>query len=105
MDPVSLGQHRRAMRAAAAVVRIAVHAGLLTELGAVDEFVSRMPPQLVEYWIHGPGAAKVRWCTHGSFERARRALLKEGVPAHMVDGTVANLYKRACGHSPGEKKG
>lgn len=68
---------------------------------AAAEFVSQMPEHLREYWLHGEGAAKVRWCTEGSFERARKALLKEGVPLHMVDGTVANLYRRACGKNPG----
>jgi len=68
---------------------------------ASADFVSRMPEHLQEYWLHGEGAAKVRWCTEGSFERARKALLKEGVPLHMVDGTVANLYRRACGKNPG----
>lgn len=63
--------------------------------------VFRMPADLADYWLHGEGAAKVRWCTDGSFDRARRALLAEGVPVHMVDGAVANLYKRACGKSPG----
>lgn len=68
---------------------------------AAADFVSRMPEHLQDYWLHGEGAAKVRWCTDGSFERARKALLKEGVPLHMVDGTVANLYRRACGKNPG----
>lgn len=60
-----------------------------------------MPDDLADYWIHGEGAAKVRWCTEGSFDRARRAL-REHVPAPMLDGTVANLYKRACGKWPGQ---
>lgn len=67
--------------------------------------VSTMPPQLQAYWLTGEGAAKVRWCTPGSFRRARRLMLKEGVPAHMVDGTVANLYRKACGKSPGRHRG
>lgn len=68
---------------------------------AAADFVSRMPEHLQDYWLHGEGAAKVRWCTSGSFDRARKALLKEGVPIHMVDGAVANLYRRACGKNPG----
>jgi len=74
-------------------------------LASAAEFVSRMPPHLIEYWVHGEGAAKIRWCTDGSFDRARKALLKEGVPARMVNGTVANLYELACGKHPGRHKG
>lgn len=68
------------------------------------QFVSRMPEHLREYWVHGEGAAKIRWCTEGSFDRARKALLKEGVPADRVNGTVANLYELACGKHPGRHK-
>jgi hypothetical protein len=68
-----------------------------------DADVFAMPDDLADYWIHGEGAAKVRWCTEGAFERARRAL-REHVPAPMLDGTVANLYKRACGKWPGQDR-
>jgi len=64
------------------------------------EFASRIPAHLREYWIHGKGAAKVRWCTKGAFRRAQR-LLRKYVPRHMVDGLVANLYHAACGYWPG----
>jgi len=76
---------------------LAVHLAL----GDADAFA--MPDDLADYWIHGEGAAKVRWCTEGAFERARRAL-REHVPAPMLDGTVANLYKRACGKWPGQDR-
>lgn len=66
--------------------------------------VSTMPARLQAYWLTGEGAAKVRWCTPGSFRRAQRALRAEGVPAHMVDGAVANLYRKACGKSPGRHR-
>jgi hypothetical protein len=69
---------------------------------ALTEFdISTMPEHLQRYWTEGEGAAKVRWGTRGSFRRARRLLLKEGVPLRMVNGTVANLYKRATGKHPG----
>lgn len=78
-----------------------------TESGDVimTSAVSRMPPQLQAYWLTGEGAAKVQWCTEGSFRRARRLMLQEGVPRRMVDGAVANLYRKACGRSPGRKRG
>ncbi len=68
---------------------------------AADADVFAMPDDLADYWIRGEGAAKIRWCTEGSFERARRAL-REHVPAPMLDGTVANLFHRACGKWPGQ---
>jgi hypothetical protein len=80
---------------------------LATDADAFDlleEFVSRLPEQLQEYWTTGEGAAKIRWCTEGSFDRARRALRKYVKNPAVLDGLVANLYHRACGHWPGERK-
>lgn len=69
---------------------------------AANEFdISTMPEHLQRYWTEGEGAAKVRWGVRGAFKRARRLLLKEGVPLRMVNGTVANLYRRATGRYPG----
>lgn len=73
-----------------------------TAAAELSEFA--MPEQLEDYWLHGAGAAKVRWCTRGAFRRARRALLAEGVPAEAVGGTVRNLYVKACGHEPSRGK-
>lgn len=73
----------------------------MSRVAASDVFA--MPDDLADYWIHGEGAAKIRWCTKGAFERARRAL-REHIPAPMLDGTVANLYKRACGKWPGQDR-
>lgn len=74
-----------------------------TAAAAPDLTEFAMPDQLEDYWLHGAGAAKVRWCTRGAFRRARRALLAEGVPAAVIGGTVRNLYVKACGHEPGRK--
>lgn len=74
---------------------------------SMNEFdITRMPPRLVKYWL-GEGAVThgIAWCTRGSFRRARKALLKEGVPLHMVNGATANLYRMACGKSPGRHGG
>lgn len=72
------------------------------QTAAVDTFQGNIPDQLADYWLRGKGAARVRWCTRGAFRRARR-LLRGKVPAHMLDGTVANLYHRACGRWPGRR--
>lgn len=65
-----------------------------------DPALFRMPEDLADYWLHGEGAAKIRWCTDGSFERAQRAL-RGKIPAAQLDGAIANLYRRACGKHPG----
>jgi hypothetical protein len=72
------------------------------QTAAVGEFQGDIPDQLADYWLRGKGAARVRWCTRGAFRRARR-LLRGKVPAEMLDGTVANLYHRACGRWPGRR--
>lgn len=80
--------------------KVATAAGPGAQTAAVngmDEFA--IPDQLADYWLHGKGAAKVRWCTRGSWRRARRLLRKYVNPAQL-DGLVTNLYVRACGHGP-----
>lgn len=72
----------------------------LDELAGGDPATFAMPADLAEYWLHGEGAAKIRWCTDGSFERAQRAL-RGKIPAAQLDGAIANLYRRACGKHPG----
>lgn len=72
-------------------------------LAAQEELQSRMDPDLKNYWIHGEGAAKIRWGTEGSFTRCVRELrkyIKVG-----TEGACANLYHEATGHWPGEKRG
>ena len=95
----------RALRAVLAQVQVALAAGEFAEQDLIAEFISRLPEQLQEYWTTGPGAAKIRWCTHGAFERARRALREYVKNPAVLDGLVANLYHRACGAWPGRKKG
>lgn len=67
------------------------------------ELQSRMPAKLQEYWLAGPGAAKIRWGTPGSFDRC----VKELSPKFPADpkGLCANLYHEATGTWPGAKKG
>jgi len=72
----------------------------LDTLAGGDPDVFAMPDDLADYWLHGEGAAEIRWCTDGSFERAQRAL-RGKIPAAQLDGAIANLYRRACGKHPG----
>ena len=69
---------------------------------AREELQSRMPRQLQDYWLHGEGAAKVRWGTPGSFTRCVKEL-REHFP-QGVNGLCANLYHEATGHWPGEDR-
>jgi hypothetical protein len=57
--------------------------------------------RLREYWAHGEGRAKWRPGTPGDFERLRRAVRKY-IPAHMLNGFVANVHKLATGEWPGK---
>lgn len=73
------------------------------QTAAVDDFQGDIPDQLADYWLRGKGAARVRWCTRGSFRRARRLLRGKVPPDIDLDGLVANLYHRACGRWPGRR--
>ncbi len=102
-----LPETRHGLTLRALLADLEMRAVLATDADAFDlleEFVSRLPEQLQEYWTTGEGAAKIRWCTEGSFDRARRALRKYVKNPAVLDGLVANLYHRACGHWPGERK-
>jgi hypothetical protein len=56
--------------------------------------------QLREYWTRGPGAAKIRWGTDGSFDRCVRHL---GKYVKRPQGLCAEYHKRATGEWPAEK--
>lgn len=64
--------------------------------------------RLMEYWAHGPGAAKIQWGVEGDFDRCRVQLGKYVKPGRMLDGLCSNLHVRATGarpgHAPGERK-
>lgn len=72
------------------------------EEGPGLDFISRMPADLQAYWLAGPGAAKVRWGTEGSFGRCVREM-REYFPQNP-EGLCANLYHEATGHWPGENR-
>ena len=101
---MNLEEAGRGLRAALAEAQIAATEAE-GEFDLQAEFISRLPEQLQEYWTTGEGGRSIRWCTKGAFDRARRRLRKYVQSPEVLDGLVANLYHRACGHWPGEKKG
>ncbi len=62
--------------------------------------------RLMEYWAHGPGAAKIKWGVSGDFDRCVVELGKHVSPG-IVKGLCSNLHVRATGarpgHAPGER--
>lgn len=56
--------------------------------------------RLMEYWTHGPGAAKIVWGTDGSMRRCI-FLLRKYFPKNP-GGLCANLHHRATGEWPTE---
>lgn len=60
----------------------------------------RMPQQLINYWVHGKGAAKIRWGTPGDFDRCVRNLAKY-FPRNP-QGLCNRLHTRALGQPPGQ---
>lgn len=56
--------------------------------------------KLVEYWVHGEGAAKIRWGTPGSMKRCIRHLRK--YVALSPGGLCAEYHRLATGEWPTE---
>jgi hypothetical protein len=52
------------------------------------------------YWVHGKGAAKIRWGAPGDFNRCRRQLAKYVKNPEWLDGTCANMHHEALGFWP-----
>jgi len=61
----------------------------------------RMPQQFIEYWVHGKGAAKIRWGQHGDFKRCVRNL-RRYFPKNP-EGLCNRLHTRALGVPPGQE--
>lgn len=57
--------------------------------------------RLRDYWVRGPGAAKIGWGTPGDFNRCRVAVAEYVKPQHL-SGYCANRHKDALGFWPGE---
>lgn len=71
---------------------------------SLSEFLAvpgRMPEGLIEYWVHGEGALKVRWGTPGDFARCVRNLRKY-FPRNP-EGLCNRLHTRALGVPPGQE--
>lgn len=66
---------------------------------AVDVGELRAPvatERLRQYWLHGKGAAKIRWGTPGAWTRCHR-LLSKYMPPTMTPGYCTNLSQRLGG--------
>lgn len=57
------------------------------------------------YWVHGKGAAKIRWGQPHDFYRCRRQLAKYVQNPEWLNGLCANMHKEALGIWPGEHDG
>jgi hypothetical protein len=53
------------------------------------------------YWVHGKGAAKIRWGVPGDFNRCRRQLAKYIKNPDWLAGACANMHYEALGVWPG----
>lgn len=56
--------------------------------------------RLRDYWVRGPGAAKINWGTPGDFNRCRLLLAEYVKPQHLA-GYCANRHYDALGFWPG----
>jgi hypothetical protein len=57
------------------------------------------------YWVHGKGAAKIRWGQGGDFNRCRRQLAKYIKNPSWLAGACANMHKEALGIWPATHAG
>lgn len=58
------------------------------------------------YWVHGKGAAKIRWglgAPGGDFNRCRKQLAKYVQNPKWLAGLCANMHKEATGFWPGSR--
>lgn len=58
--------------------------------------------RLRQYWLHGPGAAKIAWNTPGDFTRCVANLTP--YLGGRSRGYCALLHKRATGMYPGDRR-
>lgn len=65
----------------------------------------RATARIRRYWVHGKGAAKIRWGEPHDFYRCRRQLRKYVQNPSWLDGLCANMHKEALGIWPGQHAG
>jgi 2'-5' RNA ligase len=58
--------------------------------------------RLRDYWVRGPGAAKINWGTPGDFNRCRVNVAEYVKPQH-INGYCANRHYDALGFWPGQR--
>lgn len=68
---------------------------------AISDFV-KGDAKLREHWVHGEGAAKIRWPEEGAFRRCVSHLRKY---VRDPEGLCAEYHHEATGKWPGEKRG
>jgi hypothetical protein len=64
--------------------------------------------RLMEFWAHGPGAARIQWDVPGDYARCiveiQKAVTDDGRPPlsdRVIHGLCSNLHVRATGARPG----
>ena len=66
-----------------------------------------MPHQLLSYWLHGEGAAKIMWGQSGDYDRCivnvQAEVSKHGAPLsdRVIHGLCDTLHVMATGARPG----
>lgn len=55
--------------------------------------------RLKEYWVHGPGAVKIRWGEPHDFDRCVKHLRKY---VHDPEGLCNTYHQAALGRPPGK---
>jgi hypothetical protein len=65
----------------------------------------RATARIRRYWVHGKGAAKIRWGQPGDFNRCRKQLAKYVQNPDWLAGLCANMHKEAIKLWPGQEGG
>lgn len=65
----------------------------------------RATERIRSYWVHGKGAAKIRWGVPGDFNRCRKQLVKYVQNPNWLAGLCANMHKEAIKVWPGQEDG
>lgn len=60
--------------------------------------------RLLQYWAHGPGAAKIQAGTPGAWDRCHVELGKY-IQGRQLDGFCARVIHEATGEWPGQHRG